>query len=106
MYADACHGGFRCKRCLTAELHSKLPTTDPLCDAPIRASAVRPKCPRVSTDHSHRLKERQLTVFYQLLPYLCRIGAAAERNCATVGCTAQAGPPFNIAIYRLKSFTW
>jgi hypothetical protein len=36
---------------------------------------IRLKYPQVTADHSHCLKDRQLTLFYRLLPYLCRIGA-------------------------------
>ena len=31
--------------------------------------------PQVTVDNSHRLIARQLTLFYRLLPYLCRIRA-------------------------------
>jgi hypothetical protein len=35
------------------------------------------KYPQVTADLSHCLKARQLTLFYRLLPYLCRIHAKA-----------------------------
>jgi hypothetical protein len=90
MNADARHGGLRPKRGLPAKLHfenrptthyrlnSKITTTR--LRVPIRASSI----PQVSADHNHSLKARQLTLFYQLLPHLCRIRAQGLPNCDTV----------------------
>ena len=76
MYADARHGGLRPKRCLTAELHAIIahyPTS--LKAIGQLPQPIRLKYPQVTADHSHCPKGRQLTLFYRLLPYLCRIRA-------------------------------
>jgi hypothetical protein len=45
--------------------------------------------PQVTVENSHCLNARQLTLFYRLLPYLCRIRAKArpksgiENSCQT-----------------------
>jgi hypothetical protein len=43
------------------------------------------KYPQVTADNSHCLKARQLTLFYQLLPHLCRIHAKGLPNWGAVG---------------------
>jgi hypothetical protein len=77
MNANTCHGGLRPKRCLPAKFHPKtahyrlyLKINSTRLGEPIRL-----KYPQVTADHSHCLKERQLTLFYRLLPNLCRIHA-------------------------------
>jgi hypothetical protein len=67
-----------CDRSVVCRLNFilKPPTTDLLKDqndpfARIDSSSS----PQVEADHSHCPKERQLTLFYRLLPNLCRIHA-------------------------------
>jgi hypothetical protein len=73
MNADARHGGLRPKRCLPAKFHSKPPTTDLLKNETGHIpQPIRFQYPQVTADHSHSPKERQLTLFYRLLPNLCR----------------------------------
>src|SRR5216684_4820147 len=75
MNADTCHGGLRAKRCLPAEFHFES------CPLPTYLKTRSPQVgwanhaldPQVAANHSQRLKARQLTLFYRLLPYLCRI---------------------------------
>src|SRR5260370_9872466 len=57
---------------------------------------IRLKYPQVTADNSQRLKARQLTLFYQLLPQLCRIRAKGYPNYAAVGsCFGNPIPPRN-----------
>ena len=79
MNADARHGGLRPKRCLPAKFHPKTAHYRLYLKDQIDAmhTPIRLKYPQVTADHSHRLKARQLTLFYQLLPHLCRIDAKA-----------------------------
>src|SRR5882757_6149372 len=64
-----------CDRSVVCRLNfiRKPPTTDLPKDQndPI-ARADSSLGPQVEADHIHGLKERQLTLFYQLLPHLCR----------------------------------
>jgi hypothetical protein len=46
---------------------------------------IRLKHPQVTADHSHCPKDRQLTLFYRLLPYLGRIRAQGSPNSGTGG---------------------
>ncbi|HEX9472155.1 MAG TPA: hypothetical protein VF957_21745, partial [Bradyrhizobium sp.] len=73
MNADARHGGLRPKRCLPAKFHSNRPPLTYLKTVTAQIpTPIRLKYPQVTADNSHRLKARQLTLFYQLLPHLCR----------------------------------
>ena len=80
MYANARHGGLRPKRCLAAEFHPRTahyPTKlKDQFDSTLEADSLF-KHPLVEADHSHCPKARQLTLFYRLLPNLCRIRAKA-----------------------------
>jgi hypothetical protein len=80
MNADTRHGGLRPKRCLPAKFHSK--TAHYRLNLKIRTTRfrvpIRLKFPQVAADNSHCLKQRQLTLFYQLLPHLCRIRAKVD----------------------------
>ena len=59
--------------------------------------------PQVTVENSRRLNARQLTLFYRLLPYLCRIRAkagpqsAAEKGRQTI-LTSILAHMFNILI--------
>ena len=79
MYAYARHGGLRPKRGLTVQFHPKTahyPTK--LKDAdPTSGTDSSFKHPLVAVNSSCRPKARQLTLFYGLLPHLCRIRAKA-----------------------------
>jgi hypothetical protein len=77
MNADAYHGGLRPKRCLPAKFHSTAHTDLPRDLADPIAGRFVSKHPQVTADNSHCPKARQLTLFYRLLPYLCRIRAKA-----------------------------
>ncbi len=78
MNADARHGGMRPKRCLPARFHAKTAHYRLILKRSERLdwrALIRLKYPQVTADHSHCLKDRQLTLFYRLLPYLGRIRA-------------------------------
>ena len=71
MNADARHGGLRPKRCLPAEFHPKTAhyrLTQEIEPIRLVQCRIRLKYPQVTADHSHCLKDRQLTLFYRLLP--------------------------------------
>ncbi|CUU16066.1 hypothetical protein CDS [Bradyrhizobium sp.] len=44
---------------------------------PASADGCESPYPQVTANHSHSLKQRQLTLFYRLLPQTCRIRAKA-----------------------------
>src|SRR4030081_429480 len=72
-----------CDRSVVCRLNfiPKPPTTDLLKDQnDALHPSIRLKYPQVTADHSHCLKARQLTLFYQLLPHLCRIDAKGSPN--------------------------
>jgi hypothetical protein len=69
----------RSKRCLPAKFHPKTAHHYRL-NLKVRTNAIYAdrfvlQVPQVATDNSHSPKARQLTLFYQLLPHLCRIRA-------------------------------
>src|SRR6266851_9644079 len=75
MNTDTCHCGLRSKRCLPAEFHFEscpLPTYLKT-RSPQLGGRITLQIPKVTANHSQRPKARQLTLFYRLLPYLCRI---------------------------------
>jgi hypothetical protein len=81
MNADAGHTGLRTKRCLPAKFHQEPAPLRPNAtytrpDEPAKADRPNPY-PQVTANHSHCLKQRQLTLFYRLLPQTCRIRAKA-----------------------------
>jgi hypothetical protein len=79
MNTDAHYSGLRAKRCLPAKLHSKMPTPTYQESGIERTPAlIRLKGSPSHAGQYHRFKARQLTLFYRLLPYLCRIGAPAR----------------------------
>jgi len=72
------HGGLRQKRCLTAEFHPIIAHYPTYTQGPNGLTSLADslsRYPQVTADHSHSPKARQLTLFYRLLPYLCRIQA-------------------------------
>jgi hypothetical protein len=80
MNANASHGGLRTKRCLPAKFHQEPPHYDhcDLYSPEPSGQGRRPNpYPQVTANHSHCLKQRQLTLFYRLLPQTCRIRAKA-----------------------------
>jgi hypothetical protein len=93
MDTDTRDGSLRTQRCLPAEFHTEVPTltyretglTSPLDVSPTR------RFPKSRLNNKRCLIARQLTLFYRLLPYLCRIRAkacpqsAADRSLKTAG---------------------
>jgi len=72
MYANARYRNLRTKRRLPAKSHYK-PAQFDLCKN--RSAPADPNLciPQVTADHNLSPKSLQLTLFYQLLPQLCRI---------------------------------
>jgi len=74
MHPDAGHGGKRPKRCLPAKLHERPAHYDANAEEPAE-NPMAESCfrhPQVAMTINHRAKQRQLTVFYRLLPHLRR----------------------------------